>query len=107
MIADEIRPTTISRAPAIPDAVSEKPCGVRIGTRREEVALNADTYIANGRASSGKEGLCSSDRSVLRVSGGCEGGAVVVGGEGGVDGIKSVGTHDIVDCFCQEMLFGR
>lgn len=71
MIADETRPTTMRRAPAIPDAVSEKPCGVRIGTRSEEVALKAETKMAKGRASSGKEGLCRRDRSVLRVRGGC------------------------------------
>lgn len=28
----------------------------------------------------------------------------MVGGDGGVDGMKSVGTHAIVDCLCQEML---
>ena len=105
MIADEIRPTTISKAPAIPDAVSEKPCGVRIGTRRDEVALKAETYIANGRARSGNEGLCRRDRSVLRVKGGCRGGAVIVGGEGGVEGMKSVGTHAIVDCCYQRCWF--
>lgn len=31
---------------------------------------------------------------------------MVVGGEGGIDGMKSVGTQDIVDCLCQDMLFG-
>ena len=71
MIAEETKPTTISRAPAIPEAVSEKPCGARIGTKSEEVALKAETYMAKGNASSGKEGLCRSDRIVLRVRGGC------------------------------------
>lgn len=43
MIAELSRPTTMRRPPAIPAVVSEKgEKGVRMGTRREEVALKAE-----------------------------------------------------------------
>ena len=43
VIAELTSPTTISNAPAIPALVSENGVnGVRIGTSREDVALNAD-----------------------------------------------------------------